>query len=95
MVTGWPGFRSWPTRANGVGNEAGCASGELGIVVRDGRGDPIDARFSFQVPGTPEAFGQIRSDGSIRTSSANVAGVTHTTNSGIYCINSASPWPKS
>jgi hypothetical protein len=73
--------------ANGVGNDAGCASGELGIVVRDGRGDPIDARFSFQVPGSPEAFGQIRSDGSIRTSSANVTSVSHTTNSGTYCIH--------
>jgi hypothetical protein len=73
--------------ANGVGNNAGCASGDLGIVVRDGRGDPIDARFSFQVPGSPEAFGQIRSDGSIRSSSANVASVTHTADSGIYCIH--------
>ena len=73
--------------ANGVGNEAGCASGELGIVVRDGRGDPVDTRFSFQVPGTPEAYGQIRSDGSIRNSSANVTSVTHTTGTGIYCIH--------
>ena len=73
--------------ANGVGNDAGCASGELGIVVRDGRGDPIDARFSFQVPGSPEAYGQIRSNGTIRSRSPNVISVSHTTNSGIYCIH--------
>jgi hypothetical protein len=72
--------------ANGVGNNAGCAGGELGVVVSDGNGEPVDDRFTFQVPGAPEAFGQIRSDGSIRNSSANVSGVTHTTDTGVYCV---------
>ena len=73
--------------ANGVGNQGGCASGELGIVVRDGRGEPVDTRFSFQVPGPTPAYGQIRSDGSIRNSSANVTSVSHTADTGTYCIH--------
>jgi hypothetical protein len=84
------GLAGQPLRAagaNGVGGNAGCASGELGIVVRDGRSAAIDGRFSFQVPGPTPAYGQIRPDGSIRTSSANVTSVTHTTGSGMYCIH--------
>jgi hypothetical protein len=84
------GLAGQPTRAqdaNGVGNDAGCASDTLGIVVRDGRGDPIDGRFSVQVPGPTLAYGQIRADGSIRTSSANVTSVTHVTGTGVFCIH--------
>jgi len=72
--------------ANGVGNEAGCASGQLAIVTRNGVGNAVDHRFSFQVPGGSPAFGQIRADGSVRQSSANVSGVTHTAGTGVYCV---------
>jgi hypothetical protein len=70
--------------ANGVGNSLGCNS--LAIEVDDANGTPVDGRFSFQVAGPTPAYGVIRGDGSIRVSTANVASVTHTTNSGIYCI---------
>lgn len=80
------GSQRFVETANGVGNSAGCQGGELAVVVTDGLGAPADDRFTFQVPGGAPAFGQIRSDGSIRNSSANVSGVTHQAGSGAYCI---------
>jgi hypothetical protein len=79
-----------PVRAavvNGAGNNAGCASGTLGIVVRDGRGNPIDGPFSFQVPGATPTYGYILSDGSVPVASPDVTTVDHTLGSGIYCIH--------
>ena len=73
--------------ANGVGNDLGCASGTLAVGITDANAAPVDDRFTFQVPGAPEAYGQIRSDGSIRSSSANVTSVDHTTGTGVYCIH--------
>lgn len=72
---------------NGVGNNFGCASGTLGVGIVNGNGDPADFRFTFQVPGATPAYGQIRSGGSIRSSSANVTTVDHTAGSGVYCIH--------
>jgi hypothetical protein len=72
--------------ANGVANELGCASGTLAVGITDGNGAPADGRFTFQVPGTPEAYGQIRSDGSIRNASANVTSIDHLA-AGVYCIH--------
>jgi hypothetical protein len=74
--------------ANGMGNELGCASGTVAVGIRNGNGRSADHRFTFQVPGSPGAYGQIRSDGSIRTSSATVNNVTHTAR-GVYCIGFA------
>jgi len=71
---------------NGVGNEGGCTSGTLAVEVLDGRHDPVDARFTLMVGTTPTTYAQIRSDGSIRSSSGNVASVAHTAGSGIYCV---------
>jgi hypothetical protein len=73
--------------ANGVGNNAGCASGTLAIVVRDGQGNPVDHRFTFIVPSATPDFGQVRSSGSLRQNSTNVTSVDHATGSGIYCIH--------
>ncbi len=73
---------------NGVGNNAGCASG-VAVVVRDGQGNPVDHRFTMQLfagATNVPAYAQIRSDGSIRNGSANVTAVSHTTDSGIYCV---------
>jgi hypothetical protein len=72
--------------ANGVGNDLGCASGTLAVGVTDGNGAPTDGRFTFQVPGAPEAYGQIRSSGSIRNASANVTSVDHLA-AGVYCVH--------
>ncbi len=74
---------------SGVGNNFGCQSTELGVRLANGLGAFVDDRFTFQVQGgggANQAWGQIRSDGSIRSSSANVSGVTHVTGSGVYCI---------
>jgi hypothetical protein len=70
---------------NGVGNNAGCLGSEVSVVITDANGNPRDARFSFQL-GDNEAYGQIRSGGSIRNSSTNVIDVVHEPDSGIYCI---------
>jgi len=75
--------------SNGVGNNAGCHGEEVSVVIVDGSDAPVDARFTFQVPGPNETYGQIRADGSIRTGSANLAGVTHVAGSGIYCLQFA------
>jgi hypothetical protein len=72
--------------ANGVGNELGCAGGTLAIAIKNAKSEARDARFTFQVPGAAPAYGHIRSDGSIRQSSANVTSVTHTAGTGVYCI---------
>ena len=77
--------------ANGVGSDAGCASGTLAIVVRDGQGNPIDHRFTFIVPSATPDFGQVRSTGSLRENSTNVTSVDHTTGSGTYCIHFTTP----
>ena len=71
---------------NGVGGIAGCAIGTLAVVILNAAGDGLDHRFMFQVPGPIPAYGQIRGDASIRNGSANVASVTHTADTGIYCI---------
>ncbi len=72
--------------SNGVGGNAGCPGTELSVIITDGNGQPLDQRFTFQVPGASEQFGQIRTNGSIRNASAGVTGVTHTAGTGIYCI---------
>jgi hypothetical protein len=74
--------------ANGVGNEAGCASG-VAVVIRNGLGNQVDHRFTMQLfagATNVPAYAQIRSDGSIRNGSANVTAVSHTNNSGVYCV---------
>lgn len=72
---------------NGVGSNFGCAGGELGVRIANGLNEGVDDRFTFQTPGSAsEAFGQIRSEGSIRSSSADVSGVTHTAGTGVYCV---------
>ena len=73
--------------ANGVGNNAGCASGTLAVVVRDGQGNPVDHRFTFIVPSATPDFGQVRSSGSLRQNSTIVTSVDHAIGSGIYCIH--------
>jgi hypothetical protein len=73
--------------ANGLGNDAGCASGTLAIVVRDGRGNPIDGQFTFQVPGPTPVYGHVLSDGMVLAASPQVTTVDHTAGSGIYCIH--------
>jgi hypothetical protein len=73
--------------ANAVGDEAGCGGG-LAVVIRNARGGGVDHRFTFQVAGG--TFGQIRADGSVRSSSSNVSGVRHTAGTGIYCVQFSS-----
>jgi hypothetical protein len=76
-----------PETGNGVGNNFGCPGTELGVRIANGLGEFVDHRFTFQVQGSSaQAWGQIRSDGSIRSSSSNVSGVTHTAGTGVYCI---------
>ena len=70
---------------NGVGNNFGCGSA-LGVRVANGLDVAVDDRFTFQVPGaSAQAWGQIRSGGSIRSSSPNVTSVDHP-ETGVYCI---------
>lgn len=70
---------------NGVGNDIGCTSG-LEVQITDGLRRGIDDRFTFYVPGASnQAWGQIRADGSIRTSSSNVTSVSRPTTGG-YCV---------
>jgi hypothetical protein len=73
---------------NGVGGNFGCPGTTLGVQITDGRGTPVDDRFTFQVPnGANPSHGQIRSDGSLRSGN-NVApaGATHTPGTGVYCV---------
>lgn len=75
---------------NGVGNNLNCISvGGLSVGVTNGRGEPVNARFTFFVPGSSgQAYGHIRSDGSIRSSSPNVTSVTQPS-TGVYCVQIA------
>ena len=74
----------FPMVGNGVGG-SDCASQELEILIFDDRGQPTDYRFTFLTPGTNGGYGQIRTDGSIRSASANVSGVTKA-GTGSFCV---------
>lgn len=74
----------------GVGNT--ICSGTLNgveVFIKNSLGNPVNARFSFIVP--EFGYGQIRSDGSIRSSTPNLVSVQHPS-VGAYClVFSASP----
>jgi len=74
----------FPMVGNGVGG-SDCASGELEVLIYDASATPVDYRFTFFTPGANGGYGQIRSGGSIRSASANVASATHA-GTGSYCI---------
>lgn len=67
----------------GVGGNICTLPNGIEIFIRDGFGQPVNARFSFIVPGF--AHGQIRSDGSIRTGTANLTSVQHPS-TGAFCL---------
>jgi hypothetical protein len=68
----------------GVGNTicTGTSNG-VEVFIKNGLGTLVNARFSFIVPGF--SHGQIRADGSIRTSTANLVSVQHPA-AGQYCL---------
>jgi hypothetical protein len=66
----------------GVGGSI-CTGAGIEIFIKNGLGELVNARFSFIVP--EFGYGQIRSDGSIRTSSANLTSVQHPS-PGAYCL---------
>lgn len=71
---------------NGVGSNFGCPSGNLGVSISNGWGESVDDRFTFVVPGSTGAWGQVRTSASLRTSSANVSGATNPSN-GVFCVS--------
>lgn len=79
------GAQRFVETGNGVGNNFGCTTG-LGVRIANGLDVSVDDRITFQVPGpSAQAWGQIRNEGSIRSSSPNVTTVDHP-ETGVYCV---------
>ena len=73
----------------GVGNSV-CSGAGTEIKARNARGQLVDTRFSFTVPGY--AYGQVRGDGSIRNATSELSSVEHPA-TGEYCLVFAGAQP--
>lgn len=71
----------------GVGGTI-CVAGQIEVFLYNPRHQPVDGRFSFIVPDF--SYGQIRSNGSIRTSSGPLINVEHP-GPGQYCLVFSTP----
>ncbi len=74
----------------GVGGTICSPGGGIELFTRTADGTLRDARFAFVVP--DYAHGQIRANGSLRTSTPNVIAVEHPAE-GSYCIKFSNPQP--
>lgn len=78
-----PGTAMVGGNGEGVGNTICTSPNGIEVFIRNASGNLVDERFSFIVP--EFGFGQIRADGSIRSSSPNLIAVQHPS-PGAYCL---------